>query len=90
MKGPAAPSTCTIDSLVLPKFAIHERFHFRFIEVRDDDDNNNNEQTWPISCEYQGRIRIEVRRVKIEASRNTTTPDFGEPKKAKRAPKALL
>jgi hypothetical protein len=54
------------------------------------DDDNKNYQTWPSSCDFQGRIRIEVRRVKIEARRNSTTRDFGEPKKVKRAPKALL
>jgi hypothetical protein len=90
-------STCAIDSLVLPKRDIHQRFRFRFIEMRDDRDNDedpnsheNTFQTKPTSWDYQGQIRIEVKRVKIDARRNSTTPDFGEPKQINRAPKALL
>lgn len=83
-------STGTIDSLVLPKVDIHQRFRFRFIEMRDERNQEYHDDTKTTPWDHQGTIRIEVRRVKIEARRNSTTPDFGQPKKTKRAPKALL
>lgn len=57
--------------------------------MRQEEDRNDS-LAMPASWKYQGSIRIEVTRVKVEARRNSTTPNFGEPKKVSRASRDLL
>jgi hypothetical protein len=61
-----------MDSLVLPKIDIHQRFRFRFIEIGDKRDHEDHYETKSTSWDFQGSIWIDVRRVKIEARRNST------------------
>jgi hypothetical protein len=89
MGDPNVRSHGVIDSLVLPEHKIHRRFRFRFIEIRQEE-GCNDLLTMPSSWKYQGSIRIQVTKVRVEARRNATTPNFGEAEKVSRASKDLL
>ena len=85
-----------IDSLMLRNNdGRHQRFRFRFVDLRDERDYNivsgsggNSAQL--AQCVHQGKIRVEVRRVGLESALNRTSREYGAPSNVRRPANALL